>query len=58
MAGKTIEILNTDAEGRLTLIDAVTYAIEKEKASEIIDVATLTGVAVVSLGGGCYSRNN
>ncbi|MGV2643309.1 leucyl aminopeptidase, partial [Clostridium perfringens] len=50
MAGKTIEILNTDAEGRLTLIDAVTYAIEKEKASEIIDVATLTGAAVVSLG--------
>ena len=50
MAGKTIEILNTDAEGRLTLIDAVTYAIEKEKASEVIDVATLTGAAVVSLG--------
>ena len=50
MAGKTIEILNTDAEGRLTLIDAVTYAIEKEKASEIIDVATLTGAALVSLG--------
>lgn len=50
MAGKTIEILNTDAEGRLTLIDAVTYAIEKEYASEVIDVATLTGAAVVSLG--------
>lgn len=50
MAGKTIEILNTDAEGRLTLIDAVTYAIEKEKATEVIDVATLTGAAVVSLG--------
>ena len=50
MAGKTIEILNTDAEGRLTLIDAVTYAIEKEKASEIIDLATLTGAALVALG--------
>ncbi|MGG5463178.1 leucyl aminopeptidase [Clostridium sp. B9] len=50
MAGKTIEILNTDAEGRLTLIDAVTYAIEKEKASEVIDVATLTGAALVALG--------
>lgn len=50
MAGKTIEILNTDAEGRLTLIDAVTYAIEKEKASEVIDLATLTGAALVALG--------
>lgn len=50
MAGKTIEVLNTDAEGRLTLIDAVTYAIEKENATEVIDVATLTGAAVVSLG--------
>lgn len=50
MAGKTIEILNTDAEGRLTLIDAVTYAIRKENVTEIIDVATLTGAALVALG--------
>ena len=50
MAGKTIEVLNTDAEGRLTLIDAVTYAIEKEKVSEVIDIATLTGAALVALG--------
>ena len=50
MAGKTIEILNTDAEGRLTLADAVTYAIEKEKVTRIIDVATLTGAALVALG--------
>ncbi|MDO4535985.1 MAG: leucyl aminopeptidase [Clostridium perfringens] len=50
MAGKTIEILNTDAEGRLTMIDAVTYAIREEKVTEVIDVATLTGAALVALG--------
>jgi leucyl aminopeptidase len=50
MAGKTIEVLNTDAEGRLTLVDAVHYIIEKEKASRVIDVATLTGAALVALG--------
>lgn len=50
MAGKTIEIGNTDAEGRLTLADAVTYSIEKEKVTKLIDVATLTGAALVALG--------
>ncbi len=50
MAGKTIEVLNTDAEGRLTLVDAVTYAIKKEKATMVVDVATLTGAALVALG--------
>lgn len=50
MAGKTIEIDNTDAEGRLTLIDAVTYAIEKENVTEVIDLATLTGACLVALG--------
>lgn len=50
MAGKTIEVLNTDAEGRLTLVDAVSYIIEKENADEVIDIATLTGAAVVALG--------
>lgn len=50
MGGKTVEILNTDAEGRLTLIDAVNYAIEKEGATKIIDIATLTGAALVALG--------
>lgn len=50
MAGKTIEVLNTDAEGRLTLIDAVTYIIEKENVNKIVDVATLTGAALVALG--------
>lgn len=50
MAGKTIEILNTDAEGRLTLVDAITYIIQKEKVSKVVDVATLTGAALVALG--------
>ena len=50
MAGKTIEVLNTDAEGRLTLVDAITYIIEKEKVDRIIDVATLTGAVLVALG--------
>ena len=50
MAGKTIEIVNTDAEGRLTLIDAVTYAIEKEHVTQIVDIATLTGACLVALG--------
>lgn len=50
MAGKTIEVLNTDAEGRLTLVDAVHYVIEKEKATKVVDVATLTGAVLVALG--------
>ncbi len=49
MAGKTIEILNTDAEGRLALCDALTYSEQFEPAA-IIDVATLTGACVVALG--------
>ncbi len=50
MAGKSIEIINTDAEGRLTLADAIYYAHSKEKATHIVDIATLTGAAVVALG--------
>ncbi len=49
MNGKTIEILNTDAEGRLVLADAVAYA-EKQGASHIVDLATLTGAVIVALG--------
>ena len=49
MSGKTIEIINTDAEGRLILIDAITYAIQKG-ADKVIDIATLTGACVVALG--------
>lgn len=50
MSGKTIEILNTDAEGRLTLADALWYAVKNLKANKVIDVATLTGACVVALG--------
>jgi leucyl aminopeptidase len=49
MNGKTIEILNTDAEGRLALADALSYAV-KEGCLTIIDIATLTGACVVALG--------
>ncbi len=49
MNGKTVEILNTDAEGRLILADAVAYA-EKQGATKIIDMATLTGAVIVALG--------
>jgi leucyl aminopeptidase len=49
MNGKTIEVNNTDAEGRLILADALTYAI-KEGADELIDIATLTGAVVSALG--------
>ena len=49
MSGQTIEILNTDAEGRLILCDALTYA-ERFKPKYIIDVATLTGACVIALG--------
>lgn len=51
LSGKTIEVLNTDAEGRLTLADALWYAAKEIKADKIIDLATLTGACVVALGG-------
>lgn len=59
MSGQTIEILNTDAEGRLVLCDALTYA-ERYKPDTVIDIATLTGACVVALGThahGLYSNN-
>jgi leucyl aminopeptidase len=49
MSGKTIEILNTDAEGRLVLCDALTY-VERFKPAEVVDIATLTGAIIVALG--------
>ena len=59
MSGQTIEILNTDAEGRLVLCDALTYA-ERFKPQAVIDIATLTGACVVALGGvrsGLFANN-
>ena len=49
-AGKTVEIGNTDAEGRLILIDAMSYVIKKYKPQMLIDLATLTGACIVALG--------
>jgi len=49
MSGQTVEILNTDAEGRLILCDALTYS-ERFKPAAVIDIATLTGACVIALG--------
>ena len=60
MSGQTIEILNTDAEGRLILCDALTYS-ERFKPAAVIDIATLTGACVVALGGvnsGLFANND
>jgi len=59
MNGKTIEVLNTDAEGRVTMADSISFAI-KNGATEIIDLATLTGACMVALGmdyAGLFSNN-
>jgi len=50
MNGKTIEIISTDAEGRLTLADVLSYAVKKLRAKQIVDIATLTGACRVALG--------
>ena len=50
MSGKTVEVINTDAEGRLILADALAYAVQELKPACIIDLATLTGAVVVALG--------
>jgi leucyl aminopeptidase len=60
MNGTTIEILNTDAEGRLILADALTYA-ERFKPAAVVDIATLTGACIVSLGhhkSGLFTRHD
>src|SRR5205814_8890461 len=49
MSGKTVEVINTDAEGRLVLIDGITYA-QREGATRVVDVATLTGAIAIALG--------
>ena len=60
MSGQTIEILNTDAEGRLILCDALTYA-ERYKPAAVVDIATLTGACVIALGhvaSGVYANDD
>ena len=49
LSGKTVEVANTDAEGRITLADSVYYATEKLKVNKVIDLATLTGACLVAL---------
>jgi leucyl aminopeptidase len=61
LSGKTVEITTTDAEGRLVLADALTYAQQKYQPRALIDLATLTGAVVVSLGhvrAGLFSNND
>ncbi len=60
MSGQTVEILNTDAEGRLILCDALTY-VEKYKPAAVVDIATLTGAMVIALGHvatGCFANSD
>ncbi len=60
MSGQTIEVLNTDAEGRLILCDALTY-VERYKPAAVVDIATLTGACVIALGShasGLFSQND
>ncbi len=61
MSGQTIEILNTDAEGRLVLCDAITWTQQTFRPKTIVDLATLTGAMIVSLGneyGGLFSNDD
>jgi leucyl aminopeptidase len=61
MSGQTVEVINTDAEGRLVLADAVTYVERNYKPGTIIDLATLTGAILISLGhewAGLFSNND
>ena len=59
MSGQTVEVINTDAEGRLVLADAITYVQRNYKPTTIVDLATLTGAILVSLGheyGGLFTQ--
>ena len=61
MSGQTIEVINTDAEGRLVLADALYYTVKTFKPKQVIDLATLTGAIIVALGtyqAGLFSNND
>jgi leucyl aminopeptidase len=61
MSGQTVEVLNTDAEGRLVLCDAITWVQKEFEPAAIVDLATLTGAMIISLGhehGGVFSNND
>jgi leucyl aminopeptidase len=61
MSGQTVEVINTDAEGRLVLCDAITWVQRTHKVKTIVDLATLTGAMIVSLGnemGGLFANDD
>ena len=61
MSGQTVEVINTDAEGRLVLCDAITWVQKEFSPSAVIDLATLTGAIIIALGnehGGVYSNDD
>jgi len=61
MSGKTVEVINTDAEGRLVLCDAITWTQKEFAPAAVIDLATLTGAMIISLGhehGGIFSNDD
>jgi len=61
MSGQTVEVINTDAEGRLVLCDAMTWAQQEFKPAALVDIATLTGAMIISLGhehGGIFSNDD
>jgi leucyl aminopeptidase len=61
MSGQTVEVINTDAEGRLVLCDAITWTQQRFKPKTIVDLATLTGAMIVSLGhehGGVFANDD
>jgi leucyl aminopeptidase len=61
MSGQTVEVINTDAEGRLVLCDAMTWAQREFSPAALVDLATLTGAMIISLGhehGGIFSNND
>jgi leucyl aminopeptidase len=61
MSGQTIEVINTDAEGRLVLCDVLTWVQRTHKPKTIVDLATLTGAMIISLGnehGGCFANDD
>ena len=61
MSGQTVEVINTDAEGRLVLCDAITWTQKEFSPAAIIDLATLTGAMIISLGheyGGLFSNDD
>ena len=61
MSGQTIEVINTDAEGRLVLCDCITWVQQAHRPKVIVDLATLTGAMIVALGhehGGCFANDD